>query len=219
MLKYPWISQKGDLNVSIIKNIDELFKDGSILLNHLPFCGSIATNDVIMEMCGGLSVFDVITKEINNLKLFFKWPNDLLLYNEKKQPQYKKVCGVLCEIYKNHFIIGIGLNLVSFPENTEHFKATSIEKETGIRLDNVDMAEKIIVNVNKNIKQIQKYGFSAIKNKWKEHAYMIGSYLLLQDNQQVLFEDITDDGYIMAKTPDGKNKIIISTDEVIGPCL
>ena len=214
--KYPWISQKGDLNVSIIKNIDEIKNSGEILLNHLPFCGSIATNDVLIEMCGGLSVFDTITNEINNLNLFFKWPNDLLLYNEKSEIKYKKICGVLCEIYKNHFIIGIGLNLVSFPETTEHFKATSIENETGIKLNNVEVAEKIIVNVDKNIQQVQKYGFSSIKNKWKEKAYMLGEVLTLNDNGKVIFEDITDDGYLLVREKDGKQRVIISSDEVIG---
>lgn len=217
--QFPWISKKGDLNITIIKNIDGVKKQGNILLNHLPFCSSIATNDVILEMCSGLSVYDVISNETNNLKIVFKWPNDLLVYNQKSNPKYKKVCGFLCEIYKGHFIVGIGLNLLSFPETTEHFKATSIENETGIKLNNIDMAKKIIEKFDSNIQIVQKYGFSAIKNKWKENAYMLGEKLTLRDNGVVFFEDITDEGYILARTQTGEKKIIISSDDVIGPCI
>ena len=119
-------------------------------------------------------------------------------------------------MYKGHFVCGIGCNLVSFPDKTEHFDATSIEELTGTRLDCIEFGLKILDSVKTNIRTLQQFGFAHIKNRWKRYAYMLGSYLLLRDGTTILFEDITDDGYILGKTQNNKNKIIISSNEVIG---
>lgn len=59
-----------------------------------------------------------IMKAINSSIVKYKWPNDLLIEGEK-------FCGVLIQKYKGFFIIGIGVNVESFPENQ---KATSLKK-------------------------------------------------------------------------------------------
>ena len=69
-------------------------------------------------------------KQIYNIELKIKEPNDLMLNN-------KKICGILTEINTigekiNYLIISIGFNVneLNFPEELEN-TATSIKKETG----------------------------------------------------------------------------------------
>ena len=199
----PWITKKGDLNLTSIFYQNEVKKNGNFIIEKLLFCA-------------GLAMFDCIKSIDNNLNAFLKWPNDILILS-KKDNLYKKVSGILAEIYKNHCLIGIGCNLISHPNKTEHFKATDLLEETGIKIDCIKFGEKLIEKLKNNIKILQQYGFEPIKEKWKKNAYMIGKTLILRDNKKVLFEDIDDNGYIIAKRLDnGEQHIIISSDEVIG---
>ncbi len=200
----PWISQKGDLTISMIINIDYLLKKGNILINHIPFCVSLA---MLKEL------LNIKKQSKHNFDILLKWPNDFLI---KTNNEYRKIGGVMSENYKGHFIIGFSCNLTTHPSQTQHFPATNLFTESGIKLDCVVMAKNLINEINNNIETTQKYGFSTIKEKWKKHAYMLGKKLILKDNDKVLFKDITDDGHILAIKSNGKTKIIISSDEVIG---
>ena len=196
----PWIAQRGDLLYSIVLNMDLLQKKGHILINHLTFCASMA-------------IFDFLKQTNSTLQLFFKWPNDLLVLQQKTQ-EYKKICGILAESYKGHFIIGIGCNLVSFPEQTTNFKATSIQNEVGIHIDNIKMANIVLKKMHQNIQQVQQFGFSSLKNKWKQHAYMLGHKFLLRDGGIVTFIDIQDEGFLVAQN-ESNDTLIITSDEII----
>ena len=200
----PWITRAGDLNLSIILNIQELLKYGNISIWHLPFTAGLAVFDEIIEVRNG-------TK--SDFQPFLKWPNDILIYSENK---YKKICGIICDNYKNHFIIGIGVNLVSHPDVKNHFEATDLLCESGIKVDYLEFAEKVKISFYNNVKQIQNYGFNGLKERWKKYAYMLGKTLILRDGGEVVFQDINDDGFILATDKNGEPKIISKSDEVIG---
>ena len=91
-------------------------------------------------------------KDLYNISLDIKFPNDLLLNN-------KKVCGILTEssIMKNrvnYLLIGIGFNVnqVDFPEVLNEI-ATSLKKEN--LLDDYKR-EDIIIKIYNNIKSLIK---------------------------------------------------------------
>ncbi len=200
----PWESKEGDLTISMILNIDFLLKKGNILINHIPFCVSLA---MLKEL------LDAKQKSKSNFEVLLKWPNDFLINTDN---EYKKIGGVMCDNYKGHFIIGFTCNLISNPAKTQHFPATNLLKESGIKLDCISMAERLVEDIKKNIDIIQKYGFSSIKEQWKQHAYMINKQLILKDNDKIFFKDITNDGYILGEKSNCETRIIISSDEVIG---
>lgn len=55
----------------------------------------------------GYIVREVIKKYIdeeNQKYLTFKWPNDIYYKN-------RKICGILCEVIRNHIIVGVGINV------------------------------------------------------------------------------------------------------------
>ena len=201
---YPWIAQDGDLTVSIIFNSSVLEKNGSLTDNLLSFPAGLAILDEILE---------VKKQSGRNFEPVLKWPNDILINNNG---EYRKVCGTLCDNYKGHFVIGIGCNLVSYPGKTQHFPATDLFSQSGIQLDCVEMANKLLVTIKDNILQMQNYGFDGLKNKWKQHAYMLGKTLILRDEGEVVFEDIDDKGCILARKQDGTIYTICESDEVIG---
>ena len=98
-----------------------------------------------------------IKKTLNNLNIqnvFFKWPNDIYINDDK-------VGGILTEIYnyksKNYCLLGIGINLVTNPDLKKPYKATNIFLETGnkpqiIELINIWVIFEfgIKININQN---------------------------------------------------------------------
>ena len=201
---YPWVSQEGDLNVSIILNAKYLLQNGNLSTKLLSFPAGLAMLDEILN---------VKEKSGKNFKPVLKWPNDILI---ERGCIYRKICGILCENYKDHFIIGIGCNLVSHPEKTGCFPATDLLSESDVKLDCIELAMRLILSFKNKVKQMQTYGFESIKNRWKQHAYMLGETLLLRDGGEITFEDIDNDGCIIGKNRDGNTQVIKGSNEVIG---
>lgn len=86
-------------------------------------------------------------KELYDIDLDIKEPNDLMLNN-------KKICGILTQINTikgkvNYLIISIGFN-VNETQFSEEIKdvATSLKKEYGIEFDKDKIIEKFIFELN-----------------------------------------------------------------------
>lgn len=93
-------------------------------------------------------------KDLYNIDLEIKLPNDLLLND-------KKICGILTEIttikeeVKEIFIgIGFNVNEKNFPIEVLKI-ATSLSKETNKNYDREDIICKIIENLEKEIEKIK----------------------------------------------------------------
>ena len=190
-----WKTQRGDFNCSYVFYEDYL-KFGNI--HFTEFCCGLAVRDTILE------IYPFLKSEME-----IKWPNDILIGK-------KKICGILAEIYKQHIIMGIGVNLISYPDKTEHFPATDLLAETGIKIEPQEFEKLLSKQMEKHIANLQQYGFSVIRNNWKQSAYMLGCKLILRDNSIVKFTDITDDGCLLVEKEDGTSNVVISSDEVIG---
>ena len=141
-----WISQKGNLFISIFFEINQKkinFKQFAIL------------NAFILRK--------LVSKFISkNIKI--KWPNDLL-YNKEK------ICGILQEVIsynqKNYLIVGIGLNTNAAPKN-KSFPSTSLKNMINKSIDN----KKILKNI-KNIYEIflieiKKFSYKELEKKYKK---------------------------------------------------
>ena len=96
----------------------------------------------------------LIIKDLYNLDLEIKLPNDLLLND-------KKICGILTEIttikeeVKEIFIgIGFNVNEKNFPIEVLKI-ATSLSKETNKNYDREDIICKIIENLEEEIEKIK----------------------------------------------------------------
>ena len=186
-----WESKKGNLLASFIYYP---FNHNEHCINHLLFCCGLAIRELLLEIAPMLDV-----------KL--KWVNDVVIGN-------KKICGVIETLYKDHLIFGVGLNLISHPEKTSHLKATDLLAETGIKIEPVEFAERLNVKIKQQVELLNQYGFSAVRTRWKQYAYMLGKKLKMRDSGIVLFEDIDDDGNMIVKKENDERSTILSSDDI-----
>tara|TARA_B100001741_G_scaffold240829_1_gene201864 strand:- start:313 stop:879 length:567 start_codon:yes stop_codon:yes gene_type:complete len=138
-----WISQKGNLFISIFFEIDQKrinFKQFAIL------------NAFLLRKL--LSKF--ISKKIK-----IKWPNDLLYKKEK-------ISGILQEVItynqKNYLIVGIGVNTNIVPKN-KSFSSTSLKNIIDRKIDNKKILKNIKNNYEKFLIEIKKLSYKKLKKK------------------------------------------------------
>ena len=135
-----WISQKGNLFISIFFEIDQKrinFKQFAIL------------NAFLLRKL--LSKF--ISKKIK-----IKWPNDLLYKKEK-------ISGILQEVItynqKNYLIVGIGVNTNIVPKN-KSFSSTSLKNIIDRKIDNKKILKNIKNNYEKFLIEIKKFSYKKL---------------------------------------------------------
>ena len=185
----PWQSQAGDVLMSWILNVN----NQNIKINHILFCCSLAIRDILNdEREKIMATTDDKDKQqfLQEMKIEIKWPNDTLINK-------RKISGILAEFYKNHLIIGIAINLVKNSFKTARMPATDFETLTGKLLDSKTFINNIYNKSKEYIDILLKYGFTPIKEKWKQYAYMLGQVVEKSDGNFVMFNDIDDDGDII----------------------
>jgi len=141
-----WISQKGNLFISIFFEINQKrinFKQFAIL------------NAFILRK--------LVSKFISkNIKI--KWPNDLL-YNREK------ICGILQEVIsynqKDYLIVGIGLNTNFSPKN-KSFPSTSLKNMINKSIDNKEILKNIKNKYEKFLIEIKKFSYKELEKKYKK---------------------------------------------------
>lgn len=152
-----WVSQKGNLYCSGLYPHDGSLQDAAR-----------------MSFVAALAVAECLEAYIAADKINLKWPNDILV-------EGKKASGILLEGGQGWFIVGVGINLLSHPINTE-FPATHLLEHIEAVL--LDQPEPILTgpdtvmaglaqrfNFWRNI--ILDKGFEAISKAWVSRAYNI----------------------------------------------
>ena len=123
----------------------------------------------------------------------YKWPNDIIL-------NQKKLAGILLQFQKinnvNNLVIGVGVNLVSCPEYAVSLVDYGILKE-----DFLQKFENVFLSYEDQYKQ---FGFSVIRQKWKNNAYKIGEEVRLSSGEVGVFQDIDKDGNLLLLDGAGK---------------
>ena len=144
----------------------------------------------VSSLCVLKAIKDVFK---DNIKLNLKWPNDVLL-NEKK------FCGMLLEKNDNILVVGIGVNIDFFPDNT-NFKATSLLNE-GFELDKNIFINNFIKNFEDLRNNINTFGFNVIRNEWLNFAYKLKKEIKVKidDIEYIgVFDTIDEDGALVLK--------------------
>ncbi|MBW6462873.1 MAG: biotin--[acetyl-CoA-carboxylase] ligase [Firmicutes bacterium] len=119
-------------------------------------------------------------REIHNLQVQVKWPNDLLINS-------KKFGGVLTELKGEpdrieYIIVGIGLNI---SQNTDTFptelkeRATSLFIESGKRHNRTYMLVEIYKALVNDYKLFFSNGFSPFYKKWKYFSSTLGQQVTI----------------------------------------
>jgi len=140
-----WISQKGNLFISIFFKINQMkinFRQFSIL------------NALVLKK--------TISKSILK-KIKIKWPNDLLYKN-------RKFSGILQEVIsynqQNYLIIGLGINTNMDPQN-KSFPSTSLKNIVKKKIDNKKILKNIKKGYEKFLNEVKTNSFSELKKKYR----------------------------------------------------
>jgi BirA family transcriptional regulator, biotin operon repressor / biotin---[acetyl-CoA-carboxylase] ligase len=174
-----WVSEQGNLYFSVIVNSKRI------------------SPAEISSFIAGLSVSGFLQKL--GLLPQLKWPNDILIDG-------KKLCGILIEKHKNSIIIGVGININTYPEYLdmgrkacalqEYIKTVSAQKVLEMFLDKFTL---ISAEHNKN-------GFEPLRKNIKTILYKLNDgveidYLGEKISGRVV--DISMNGSLVLETPEG----------------
>jgi len=152
------------------------------------------------------------------VKVSLKWPNDLLVDS-------KKASGILLESESaggsdvSWLAIGIGLNLVHFPEDTP-YPATSLQAESGIVCSVESALTALAGSFDKwYATWHQPGGFTAIREAWLKRARGVGQEITVRLSDETLvgtFEDLSEDGALQLRLPSGIVQPIAAGDVFFG---
>ncbi len=114
-----------------------------------------------------------------DMKLAYKWPNDLFVED-------KKIGGILIETKDQKVIIGFGLNILTAPFLVG-YDATSM-KDQGVEITPEDFIETFIPNFDLYKAQWMQEGFENIRNEWTSWAWKLNDYINVKDGQGRVFK-------------------------------
>lgn len=153
----------------------------------------------------GLALYDAVRMMIPEAKLSLKWPNDVLL-------EGAKVSGILIESLDNKqelLAVGIGLNLMHFPDDTP-YPAISVKAASGqiftVNVALAHLASRFDIWLNK----WQADGFKALHKAWRERAHGLGEKIkvnLPTGELEGVFDDLSMDGQLVLINQSGTHKI------------
>ena len=178
-----WASMEGNLFASL------LLVDPAPLrrLAELTFVASLAVRDAIAS---------IASRRGAEADMRLKWPNDILCNGAK-------VCGILLENHeladgRRAVVTGIGVNLVSHPENTLH-RAGDL-RSLGIEASPSEMLEAMADAMAGRLDQWDRgAGFAATRRDWLERAAGLGERIRVRmPGREIegIFADIDADGML-----------------------
>ncbi len=142
-----------------------------------------------------------------------KWPNDVLLNG-------RKVGGVLLESFPGagqaafYLAVGVGVNLVSHPDDTA-FPATDCACEGAAALTAFTLLGAVAGAFDEGYRAWLADGFAPVRQQWLHRAHGLGQRIRVDLGERVLdgtFEDLSPNGELLLRRPDGKLQPIAAGD-------
>jgi|MGYP003388835241 BirA family biotin operon repressor/biotin-[acetyl-CoA-carboxylase] ligase len=185
-----WVSPVGGLYAT------KVIKDNKINYSH------ISQLSILSAVIASKAIANFIN--INKIKL--KWPNDILIGEDK-------LCGILIQTLTHNdnffIIIGFGINIKRSIQSANDSFAylEDFDDKTSVN----DLLEKLIVNFNKIINKWD-YGnsFNEYRKYWIESTSDIGKRIILKEkysNKSGYFENIDIDGNLILRIENDLIKI------------
>jgi len=117
-----------------------------------------------LSLVVGLSLAKVLNQEYS-LGVQVKWPNDLLVNNEK-------LAGILVEVQGDisssfSLLVGVGLNVNELPEVIDR-KVVSLRKLLGCSVGRSELLVKLVNQLQKDLQEFRVSGFSQFKDEWNQ---------------------------------------------------
>ena len=193
-----WVSPIGNLYLSLLLRP----KYDVTTSSQISFVVAVAVGEMIAKFAH------------SQVAISYKWPNDILLND-------KKIAGILLESsikmhngFLDWLVVGIGLNVVSSPEQMPY--PTSSLQEQNIEIDLNKIVDELMKSFSYWYSLWQNQGFDIIRTKWLERGKALGEVITVsvgKDRISGVFEDITLDGCIKLILPGGQ-ACFVSSGEV-----
>jgi BirA family biotin operon repressor/biotin-[acetyl-CoA-carboxylase] ligase len=179
---HAWASPRGNLYASLILR---------------PGCP--ASRAAQLGFVAALAVGDTLGSTCKRRKgVSHKWPNDVLVHG-------RKIAGILLESelgegdIPEFVIVGVGVNLISSPQNTE-FPATSIAEQGLWPISPTEALEEFARNFHAWVRRWREDGFAPIRTAWLANAMALGEPIRVRLEATVLrgrFLDIDQHGALV----------------------
>ncbi|MET4808026.1 biotin--[acetyl-CoA-carboxylase] ligase [Limibacillus sp. MBR-115] len=197
-----WQSPPGNLYFSIILRPDRPLREAS----QLGFAASLAMGDAIGSVAPPL------------IEITYKWPNDILANGRKLAGMLMEGKGD-AEGYLEWMVLGMGVNISSFPKDTE-FPAT------GLRFEGADSSLTEVVLLERFTRHFMSWvnrwlddGFAPLRKTWLLHAHGLGQDIRVRLPNEVttgLFEDLDEEGRLIVRMADNSTRRISVGDVFFG---
>jgi BirA family biotin operon repressor/biotin-[acetyl-CoA-carboxylase] ligase len=186
-----WTSPPGNLYSSFLLRP----KAAPTALSQLSFVAAIAVGEALLTVERALPIA-------------YKWPNDVLLDG-------RKVCGILLETSGPPMwvVMGIGLNLVSHPDDTER-PATSLAR-AGLQVDPDTALAALARALENTYRRWCEHGFDPVRQAWLARAVGLGEPIAVRLADRELhgrFAAMAPDGALLLEQADGSRLRIDSGD-------
>ena len=193
--KRQWVSEKGNLFTSIIK---EMPNNNAMDLGRLSLTAACAVRETILHY---------ISSEVNDdIKLH--WPNDVYFHQ-------KKISGMLLAVSNNLLIISVGININSSPNLARPSTCLrEILQKSGAELHRKEVLSILLENIDDWISRSCNVGFSDVRSYWLRNINDINCKVTIKNGNSVLngiFLDINDSGKAVLEC-EGKRVQISSGD-------
>lgn len=188
-----WVSQKGNLYMSVILKPECLVDESS----QLAFVSALAVSDAIE----GFLPSGMVRKNL-------KWPNDVLVNN-------KKIAGILIENTlvrgRIEFVtLGIGLNVNVTPQIE---KSVCLKDILDVEHNISEVRDSVLQCLARFYNMWKRDGFSEIRTLWLKQAYGIGQNLTVSLSENEIkgkFDGIDKNGWMIVTDKSGNQRNIKS---------
>jgi BirA family biotin operon repressor/biotin-[acetyl-CoA-carboxylase] ligase len=193
-----WASPPGNLYLSLVLRPDCTAVEAA----QLGFVAALGIGDGVGSVAPPL------------VEVRYKWPNDVLFNG-------RKGAGILLESRMSPaggldwLVLGLGVNVVSFPEDTD-FPATSLRFEGAPPdLDEVGLLEAFARHFLTWVDRWREDGFAPIRETWLHRAEGLGGpieVLLPGETLRGTFRDLDESGALLLEQTDGQVRSIAAGD-------
>lgn len=122
-------------------------------------------------------------RDLSNVDVTIKWPNDLLVGN-------KKICGILTELSAEmdqvkFVVIGIGINVNATAKHLPAV-ATSLRQESGHPYLRVTVLQEVLKKMEEWYLKIAQEGFAPMIARWKVYSSTLGRKVKFTEINQLM---------------------------------
>lgn len=195
-----WVSAPGNLFFSLVLRPDRPAQEAA----QLGFLAALAVGDAVGSVAPPMEVR-------------YKWPNDVLFGG-------RKGAGILLESRAgadgglDWLVLGVGVNVVSFPENTET-PATSLRFEGAAGLEAPQVLEAFARHFLSWVDRWLEEGFDPVRAAWLRHAQGLGEAIRVRLPSETLtgtFRDLDAGGRLLLELPGGETRLVAAGDVYFG---